>query len=71
MVGNRDGNIIVNSRKSPSGKAVQAITVKCTLSKRWSHNRYSSGFRCTRSDATIQEADLAKDLVMDGKLMEV
>ena len=46
---------------------MQGITVKWTLCKRWSHKRYSGGFRCKRSDGTTQEADLSKDLVMDGE----
>ena len=56
---------------------MQENTVKCTACKRWINKRYSGvrgnlplavvGFRYKRSDGTIQEADLAKDLVMDGE----
>ena len=72
MVGSSDGNMSVNS-----GKGVQAITVKYTVCKRWIHTRYSDvrgnlslvvdGFRCERCEGTVHEADLAKDLVMDGE----
>ena len=51
--------------------------VKCTVCKRWIHKQYSdvrgnmllvvNGLRCKRCDGTIQEADLANDLVMDGE----
>ena len=50
---------------------------KCTVCKRLIHKRYRGvrgklslvvdGFRCKRSDGTIQEADLATYLVMDGE----
>ena len=56
---------------------MQANTVKCTLCKRWIHKQYSGvrsnlslvvdGLSCKRCDSTIQESDLAKDLVMDGE----
>ena len=56
---------------------MQANTVKCTVSKRWIHKQYSGGrgnlslvvdgLRCKRCNGTIQEADLDKDLVMDGE----
>ena len=52
----------------------------CTVCKRWIHKQYSDvrgnmslivdGLRCKRCDGTIQEADLAKDLVMDGETYE-
>ena len=56
---------------------MHANTVKGTVCKRWIHKPYSGvrgnlsvvvdGFRCTRCDDPIQEADLAaKDGVMDG-----
>ena len=55
---------------------VRANTLKSTVCKGWIHKRYSGvhgnlslvvdGFRCKRSDGTIQEADLTKDIVMDG-----
>ena len=56
---------------------MQANTVKCTVCKRWIHQRYNGvrgnlslvvdGFRCKRCDGTLQETDLTKDLVMDGE----
>ena len=55
---------------------MQAHIVKCTVCKRWIHKQYSGvrgnlsmvvdGLRCKRCDCTIQEVDLAKDLVMEG-----
>ena len=46
--------------KSDRGKRVQTNTVKCTVSKRWIHKRFSGvrgnlslvvdGFRCNRCD---------------------
>ena len=60
-----------------SGKGVQANSVKCTVCKKWIHTRCSGirgdlslvvdGFRCKRCDRTIQEADVAEDLVVDGE----
>ena len=58
-------------------KAVQSNTVKRTLCKGWIHKQYIGvrgnlslvvdGLNCKRCDGTIQEADIAKDLVMDGE----
>ena len=80
MVVSSDGKIIVNSGKrlcGVCGKGVQENDVKCTVCKKWIHKRCSGvhrnlslvgyGFRCKRCDGTIQEADLADDLVMDGE----
>ena len=54
---------------------MQANSVKCTVCKNWIHKLYSSipgdlslvvdGFRCKKCDGTIQEADLAENLVVD------
>ena len=48
------------------------------LCKKWNHKRCSGvcgdlsrvadGFRCRRCDGTIQEVDLAGDLMVDGEL---
>ena len=50
---------------------------KCTTCKHWIHKRCSEvrsdlplvvdGFMCKRCDGTIQEVDLAEDLVGDGE----
>ena len=58
------------------GKRVPANSVQCTVCKKRIHKRCSGvrgdlsraadGFRCRRCDGTIQEADLAEDLMMDG-----
>ena len=78
MVGRSGGKMIVNSGKRPCGvceKGVQENPVQYTLNKKWIHKRCSGvrselslvgdGFRCKRCDWTIQEADLAEDLVVD------
>ena len=80
MVGSSGGKMIVQSGKWPCGvcgKGVQANSVQCTLCIKWIHKRCSGvcgdlslvadGFRCKRFDGTIQEADLAGDIVVDGK----
>ena len=53
---------------------MQANSVKCTVCKKCIYKRCSGdllrvvdGFRCKRCDGTIQEADLAEDVVMDGE----
>ena len=58
-------------------EGVQSTADKCTVCKKWMHKRYSGVrcnmslvidcFMCKRWDGTIQEADLAEDLVMDGE----
>ena len=58
-------------------EGVQTNYVKCTTCIKWIHKRCSSlcgdlslladGFRCTQCDGTIQEADLAGGLVVDGE----
>ena len=76
MVGSSGGKMIVNSGKWPCGvcgKGVQANSVQRTLCKKWIHKRCSGvrgdlslvadGFRCRRCDGTIQEVDLAEDLM--------
>ena len=47
------------------------------LCKRWIHkrcrgglSRVADGFRCRRGDVTIQEVDLAEDLMVDGETYE-
>ena len=59
MVASSGGKICVNSGKCPCGvcgKGVPANSVQCTVCKKWIHNR------------TIQEADLAEDLMVDGEM---
>ena len=58
------------------GKGVQTNSVKSTICIKWIPKRCSGlcgdlllladGFRCKRCDETIQEADLAGGLVVDG-----
>ena len=68
--------MIVNSGKWPCGvcgKGVQATSVQGTVCTQLIHkpqsgvygdlSRVDNGFRCSRCDGTIQEADLAEDLV--------
>ena len=78
MVGSSGGKMIVNSGKWPCGvcgKGMQANSVQCTVcTKRKIHKRSSGmrgdfsrvadGFMCRRCDGTIQEADLAEDLMV-------
>ena len=79
MVGSSGGKMIVNSGKWPCGvcgKGVRTNSVQCAVCKKWIHKRCSGvrgdllrvadGFRCRRCDGTIQEVDLAKDLMVDG-----
>ena len=83
MVGSSGGKMIVNSGKWPCGvcgKGVQANSIQCTECKKLIHKRCSGvrgdlsrvadGFRCKRCDGTIQEADLAEDLMVDGRTYE-
>ena len=78
IVGGSGENMIVNSGKWPCGvceKGVHANSVQCTVCIKWMNKRCSGvrgdlslvadGFRCKRSDGTIQEADLAEDLMVD------
>ena len=75
IVGSSGGNMIVKSGNWPCGvcgKGVQAKSVQCTVCIQWIHGRCSGhlslvagGFRCKRCDGTIQEADLAGDLVVN------
>ena len=77
MVGSSGGKMIVNAGKWPCGvcgKGIQANSVQCTVCKQWIHKRWSGvsgdGFRCKRCDGTIQEVDLAEDLMVDGETYE-
>ena len=76
-VGSSGGKMIVNSGKWPCGKGVQANSVQCTVCNKCIHKRCSGdlwrvadGFRCRRCDGTIQEADLAEDLMVDRETYE-
>ena len=70
--------MIVNSGKWPCGvcgKGVQTNSVQCTVCKKWIHkwcsgvrgdlSRVADCFRCRPCDGTIQEVDLAEDLMVD------
>ena len=53
---------------------MQENSVQCSVCKKWIDKRCSrdlllvaDGFRCKRCDRTIQEADLAGDLAVDGE----
>ena len=60
-----------------SGKGLHANSVQCIVCIKWIHKRCSgirgelsllvNGFRCMRCEGTIQEADLAGNLVVDGE----
>ena len=77
MVASSGGKMIVHSGKWPRGvcgKGVQTNYVQCTVCKQWINRRCSGdlsqvadGFMCRRCDGTIQEADLAEDLMVDGE----
>ena len=80
MVGSSGGKMIVNSGKSSCcicGKGIQATSVQCTVCKNLIHKQYigvhgdlwrvAKGFNCRRCDGTIQEADLAVDLIGVGE----
>ena len=74
MVGSSGGKMIVNSGKWPCGVCGKGVC------KKWIHKRCSGvrgdlsrvadGFRCRRCDGTIQEVDLAEDLMVDGETYE-
>ena len=80
MVGSSGGKMIVNFGKwlcGVCGKEVHANSVQCTVCKKWIHKQCSGdllwvadGFRSKRCDGTIQEVDLAKDLMVDGETYE-
>ena len=80
LVGSSGGKMIVNSGKWPCGvcgKGVQANSVQCTVCQKWIHKRCSGdlsrvadGFRCRLCNGTIQEVDLAEDLMVDGETYE-
>ena len=56
---------------------MQASSVQCTVCKNWIHKqccgvhgdlwRVADSFWCRQCDGTIQEADLAGDLMVDGE----
>ena len=79
-IGSSGGKMIVNSGRWPYGKGLQANSVQCTVCKKSIHKRCSGvrgdlsrvadGFRCRRCDETIQEIDLAEDLMADGETYE-
>ena len=75
--------MIVNSGKWPCGvcgKGVQGNYVQCTVCKKLIHkrcrgvcgdlSRVADCFRCRRCDGTIQEVDLAEDLMVHGETYE-
>ena len=71
--------MIVNSGKSPCGvcgKGVRENSVQCTIYIQWIHgvrgdlSRVADGFSCRRCDGTIQEVDLAENLIVDGETYE-
>ena len=75
--------MIAYSGKCPCGlcgKGVQANSVQCTVCKKLIHKQCSSvcgdlsrvadGFSCRQCDGTIQEVDLAEDLMVDGERFE-
>ena len=75
--------MIVNSGKWPCGvcgKGVEANSVQCTVCKKLIHKRCSGvrgallrvadDFRCRQCDGTIQEVDLAENLMVDGETYE-
>ena len=76
MTGSSGGTMIVNSL-NPVGKECRKTLVQCTVCIKWINKRcngvcgdlslIAEGFRCKRCDRTIQEADLAGDLVVDGE----
>ena len=83
MVGSSGGKMIVDSGKWPCGvcgKGVQANSVQCTVCKKLIHPwcsgvrgdllRVADSFTCSRCDGTIQEVDLAEDLMVDGATYE-
>ena len=83
MVGSTGGKMIINYGNwscCVCGKGVKANSVQCTICTKWIHKRCSGmrgdlsrvadDFRCRRCDVTIQEADLAEDLMVDGETYE-
>ena len=83
MVESSGVKMIVNSGKWPCGvrgKGVHVNSVQCTVCKKLIHKRCSGvrgdlsrvadGFRCRRCDGTIQEVDLADDLMVYGETYE-
>ena len=80
MVSSSGEKMIVNSPESDTDVSVgkeYMQTVQCAVCIRWIHQQYSGvrgdlslvagGFSCKRCDGTIQEADLAGDLLVDGE----
>ena len=62
------------------GKEYRQTLFSAQYAKKWIHKRCSGvrgdlswvadGFRCRRCDGTIQEVDLAEDLMVDGETYE-
>ena len=62
------------------GKEYRQTLLSAQYVKKWIHKRCSGvrgdlsrvadGFRCRRYDGTIQEVDLAEDLMVDGETYE-
>ena len=73
------GKMIVNSGKwscGVCGKGVQTNSVQCTACEKIDSQAVqrcawrlvaAEGFMCRRCDGTIQETDLAEDLMVDGE----
>ena len=62
------------------GKEDRQTLFSATVCQKWIHkqcsgvrgdlSRVADGFRCRRCDGTIQEVDLAEDLMVDGETYE-
>ena len=77
------GRRVADWRASLLGKGLKVNagnSVQCTVCKKWIDKRCSGvrgdlsrvvdGFSCKRCDGTIQEVDLAEDLMVDGQTYE-
>ena len=77
MVGSSGGKMIVNSGSGSVGKECRQTLFSAHYVKKWIHKRCSGvrgdlsqiadNFMCRRCDGTIQEADLAEDIMVDGE----
>ena len=71
------GSRVAEWRASLLDKGLKVNAGKYKVCKKWIHKRCSGvrgdlsrvtdGFRCRRCDGTIQEDDLAEDLMVDGR----